>query len=322
VTYSIASLVNIETLRLLGTESISATGNSLANTLVGNAGDNVLDGGAGNDSMSGGAGNDTYVVDQTGDSVSDSAGIDTVLSFVNYTLGSAIENLTLMGSGNLTGNGNASSNIITGNSGNNVIDGRGGSDSMSGLLGDDTFFVDNIGDQVIEAANQGIDTVNSSISYALGNNVENLTLTGTASVSGTGNALNNSLMGNSGSNVLNGGAGNDVLSGGAGSDTFVFSNLPGSANADLIQDFTSADRIQLDNAVMAALGGNGNFTSNDARFWASGSGQAHDASDRVVYNTNSGQLWYDADGNGAGTAQLIATLQDDPTLLASQISVI
>jgi Ca2+-binding RTX toxin-like protein len=131
---------------------------------------------------------------------------------------------------------------------------------------------------------------------------------------------NDTLNGGSGNDTLRGGAGNDTLNGGSGADAFVFSDLPGAANADLIQGFTSSDRIQLDNAVMSALGATGPLSA--ARFWASASGTAHDSSDRVIYNTNTGELWYDADGNAAGGAQLIATLENDPTLTASQISVI
>ncbi len=181
---------NVERLTLTGTAFL-ARGNSLSNTLNGNAVDNYLDGGGGNDNMIGGAGNDTYVVDQTGDGVSDSSGIDTVIASINYALGSSIENLVLSGSGNLTGQGNNSNNRMTGNSGDNTLLGGSGNDTISGGGGNDR---------------------------------------------------------------IEGDSGNDTLTGGSGADSFVFDNLPGASNADVITDFESVDRLLLDNAVMAALG--------------------------------------------------------------------
>jgi Ca2+-binding RTX toxin-like protein len=223
---------NVENLTLLGNDNINATGNTGNNILVGNSGDNILDGGTGNDTMSGGAGNDTYVVNATLDVVNENAaeGTDTVQSGVTYSLGANIENLTLTGSSaiNATGNsldnvltGNSGANILSGGGGNDVLDGGAGNDTMSGGTGDDTYFVNVAGDTVTENASEGTDTVQSGVTYSLGANVENLTLTGSASIDGTGNTLDNVLTGNSGSNVLNGGAGTDTLTGGGGADTMV-----------------------------------------------------------------------------------------------------
>ena len=219
---SYALTANVENLVLTGV-AITATGNALNNNLSGNGLANVLDGGAGADTMAGGLGNDTYVVDSAGDVVTEaaSAGTDTVQSSVNYVLGDNVENLILMGTAAINGMGNALNNSIAGNTGANLLDGGFGNDTMAGGMGDDTYIVDAAGDVVQEAEAAGIDTVKSAITYVLGANLENLVLTGTAVVNGTGNALANSISGNSANNVLNGGAGNDTMSGGAGDDSYV-----------------------------------------------------------------------------------------------------
>jgi len=186
-------------------------------------GNDWLDGGAGADTMAGGLGNDTYIVESTGDIVTESlnAGFDTVQSSINYDLNNAanVENLILSGSMAINATGNTLSNILTGNVGNNRLDGGLGIDRLAGGLGDDNYVVDNVGDTIVENANSGIDTVESRVTLTLGSNLENLTLTGTAAINGTGNILNNVLKGNSMANSLNGGDGNDTLEGLAGTDT-------------------------------------------------------------------------------------------------------
>ena len=237
VTYTLGA--NVENLTLTGTAAINGTGNTLNNVLIGNsavntltggAGNDTLDGGAGADKLIGGAGNDTYIVDNTGDVITENAcaGTDTVQSSVTYTLNSNVENLTLTGTAAINGTGNTSNNVLTGNSANNTLNGGTGADTMIGGAGNDIYVVDNLsschsntGDVVIENANEGTDTVLSSVTYTLGNNVENLTLTGTSAINGTGNALDNYLTGNSGKNKLTGGAGNDTLNGGANADTMI-----------------------------------------------------------------------------------------------------
>jgi Ca2+-binding RTX toxin-like protein len=259
---------NVENLILTGAAALNGTGNGGNNVLTGNSAANALDGGAGDDmllggngndtmlggtgndrleggtgsdAMTGGAGNDTYVVDVASDTLTEVAneGTDTVESSITYTLGPNVENLTLTGSANINGTGNALDNSLIGNIGNNSLaggagndrlDGGTGIDAMAGGTGDDIYVVDTVADTVSESSNQGTDTVQSSITYALGSNVENLRLLGTANIKGTGNSLSNALTGNSGNNQLEGGSGNDTVDGGDGNDSL----LGGSGNDMLL----------------------------------------------------------------------------------------
>ncbi|OBQ29546.1 MAG: furin, partial [Anabaena sp. MDT14b] len=138
------------------------------------------------------------------------------------------ETTAINGTGNALNNsitGNAADNVLTGGLGNDTLDGGAGADTMIGGLGNDSYYVDSTVDStadiIIENLNEGTDSVFSIINYTLGNNLENLTLTGTTAISGTGNALNNSITGNARANLLTGGLGNDTLNGGAGADTMI-----------------------------------------------------------------------------------------------------
>ena len=147
-------------------------------TIIGGVGNDYIDGGAGADNMQGGKGDDTYVVNSVNDVILEQAGegYDTVISSSNYILNANIEELRLVEGFNINGTGNSLNNRIIGNSSDNILDGVTGADTMIGGLGNDTYYVDNVGDQVVELAGEGTDTVDSSISYTLGANVENLTL--------------------------------------------------------------------------------------------------------------------------------------------------
>ncbi|MBP5955109.1 calcium-binding protein, partial [Pseudomonas anatoliensis] len=188
---------NLENLTLTGNANLNGTGNSVNNGIIGNDGDNVLDGGLGADSLVGGLGNDTYIVDNIYDNVSENSTliseIDTVRSSVDWTLGANLENLVLTGTA-INGNGNTLNNTLTGNAAANTLNGGLGADTMIGGDGVDTYYVDNIGDVVIETDTSltAIDQVFSSIDYTLGANVEQLILIGNA-INGTGNWTNNTL---------------------------------------------------------------------------------------------------------------------------------
>ncbi|MDH5670496.1 MAG: hypothetical protein OEY86_21045, partial [Nitrospira sp.] len=211
-------VANVDNLSLTGVAALNGTGNELSNRLQGNASDNRLDGQGGVDYLWGLEGNDTYVVDNTGDYTIElfDQGVDTVESSVTFTLQANVENLTLIGTAAINGTGNSLDNTLVGNSGANVL---------AGGLGNDTYVI-GVGDSIVEHANEGMDTVVSGASYTLGDHLENLTLTGTAAIDGTGNALNNILVGNSGANTLAGGDGDDTYVVGAG-DTIVESKNGG-----------------------------------------------------------------------------------------------
>jgi len=195
-------------------------GKAGADSMTGGDGNDTLNGGAGIDTLIGGVGNDTYIVDNVGDVTTETSvdpnEIDTVKASVNFTLSANIENLVLTGTANINGTGNDLDNIITGNAGNNILNGAGAidTDTLIGGDGNDTYIVDNgVIPIIIEASGSaaGIDTVKSSVTYILDDNVENLTLTGTDNegdpandIDGTGNALNNIIQGNIGNNVLDG----------------------------------------------------------------------------------------------------------------------
>ncbi|MBD2520557.1 hypothetical protein H6G93_37590 [Nostoc sp. FACHB-973] len=194
--------------------------------LNGDAGNDTLDGGSGNDYLYGGSGNDIYVVDTTTVTITENIneGTDTIQSSVTFSLANLpnVENLTLTGAAAINGTGNVANNVITGNAGNNIFDGGAGNDTLNGgagidtLIGgngDDIYIVDSTTDMISENPGEGTDTIQSSVTFSLATiaNVENLILTGTAAINGTGNAANNVITGNGSNNIIDGGAGNDIL---------------------------------------------------------------------------------------------------------------
>ncbi|MBD2357464.1 cadherin-like domain-containing protein, partial [Tolypothrix sp. FACHB-123] len=259
-------------------------GSSGNDTLVGNDGNDSLSGGTGNDILDGGLGNDNYAVDSINDVVIEGvdAGTDLVRSSVTWTLSANLENLTLNDSSAINGTGNNLNNLITGNSaanslsgadgndtlvgsggndnlvggdGNDSLDGGTGNDILDGGLGNDNYTVDSINDVVIEAVDAGTDLVSSSITWTLGNNLENLTLTVSSAINGTGNNLNNFIRGGTGANVLSGGDGDDTIDGNSGND-----NLSGGVGNDSLLGNSGNDILSGDNGDDRLDGGSGNDT--------------------------------------------------------------
>jgi Ca2+-binding RTX toxin-like protein len=351
--YTLAAGLSVETLTTdfnPGTRPINLTGNELANAIYGNAGANRLTGGGGNDALAGFAGNDIldggtgadvtlggtgddwYFVDNVGDIVVEAVGegtLDRVFASVSYTLtaGAEIEILSTNnhgGTGAINLTGNALANAIYGNAGDNVLDGAAGADTLVGWAGNDFFYVDTAADIVVEAAGQGSDRVFASVSYTLGAgaSVEMLTTDfhpGTNAINLTGNELANVIFGNAGVNILDGKGGNDVLIGNAGADSFAFTTALGAGNVDEIADFApGSDKLLLDDAVFTAIGGLGALNANA---FVTGTA-AGDADDRIIYDSATGQLFYDADGNLSGAAVLFATLDGHPAITANDFAVI
>jgi serralysin len=295
----------------------NAIGGSKDDAIVGNAVANVLNGGAGADTMAGGGGGDTYIVDDANDVVSEDvdAGIDTVKASVDHTLRANVENLVLTGTDTINGTGNSLNNRLSGNSANNVLDGRLGADTMSGNKGNDTYIVNNANDVVSEDVDAGIDTVRASVTHTLRASVENLVLTGTNAINGTGNSLNNRLTGNSASNTLNAGAGSDMIIGNAGSDTliggldrdtltggsesdtFVYRSTNeskvGLSNRDVITDFKGSEGDKIDLSAIDAfsgLAGNQAFTYIGSDPFSGTRGEVRFASSILQANTGTDKM--------------------------------
>ena len=310
--------------------------------------------GPGGGSVSGGVDNDIYIVDDPEDSPQEAPGegIDTVRSIISWTLGDNLENLALTGTGQIDGTGNAVNNRLTGNDAVNALQGLAGNDTLEGGLGADTLdggtgndlYIVLRADLVTESSGGGIDTVQSSINWKLAPNVERLQLTDDA-VIGTGNAAPNILTGNAvanklnglrggdrmlgreGNDTLNGGAGKDQLTGGAGEDAFVFSTKLGSRNIDLIKDFSSGqDEIRLDDDVFKAFSAASSPDLAPGQFLAAADAtRALDADHRIIYNTTTGALYYDADGlDGVDAVQfaILGGTTSPPALAATDFVII
>lgn len=284
--------------------------------LTGNRFDDILKAGAGNDTLYGNAGNDRLFGERGNDTLFGAAGSDT----------------------------------LDGGAGADTLFGGAGSDTMIGGAGSDSYLVDSVGDRVFETTSVlsgidagGIDLVVSSVSFRLDayagvRFVENLALSGSGNINGVGNALRNLITGNSGANSLsgltgndilngqsgndrlNGGQGNDTLIGGFGADIFIFSDPIGPGNVDRITDYNvAADTIHIENAIFRGLPA-GPLAA--AAFVANPTGLAADSSDRIIYESDTGRLYFDIDGTGSAARIHFATLNAGLNMTANEFLVI
>ena len=321
--FSIADYPDVENLSGVG----RLTGNALDNYISGSEMMDVLAGLGGSDTLVGGARSDAYLLDDANDVIVEREGAyegdnDTVYTVVSFTLSSGawIETITVYDRTttdalNLTGN--EFGQTIYGNNGVNTLDGHGGADVLYGLGGDDAYIVDWFDDTVLESAGGGTDTVYAMTHYTLtaGAEVEVLLVydrTTTSAINFNGNELAQTIYGNAGNNVIDGKGGNDTIYLMGGSDTVHFSAALGAGNVDAVRGFASGDdKLQLDSVTFAGLAPGA--LSADA---FGDNALPADANDRLLYNEALGQLFFDADGNGAGAAVLFATL-DPGTLLGA-----
>ena len=152
-----------------------------------------------------------------------------------------------------------------------------------------------------------LSSVNFTLAIGGGRTVETMTLTGAGNINGTGNAQANALNGNAGNNVLDGGAGADTLRGNGGADSFLFRDALGASNIDTIAVFSvAADTIRLENAIFTTIAGTGTLTAG--QFTANTTGLATDSAHRIVYETDTGNLFYDTNGSAAGGSVLFAVI--------------
>jgi Ca2+-binding RTX toxin-like protein len=237
-------------------------------SLLGMAGNDTLHGADGNDTMNGGAGDDLFFVLQPGDVVQEAPGegTDLVIARINHILADNVENLSLRNAPNGRGNGldnylwgnpmdnllsgEAGADTLVGSAGNDSLNGGAGPDAMFGGPGNDLFLVDDPSDLAVEGPNGGLDTVRSSVDFALRGPIETLQLTGPA-IRGFGSTVANNVIGNTQDNVLNGLGGNDILVGARGNDI-----LFGTGGNDILNG--AGNGSTGNNEIDTLVGGNGN----------------------------------------------------------------
>jgi len=349
---TIADLANVE----------HVTGSSYADRLTGNGGNNLLSGGSGNDRVSytggldtldGGSGGDTADFSAFGSAVSVNLGYAgyeaSTRDQPNLDSGTWRNIADLVNVEHLTGSsyadrltGNASNNLLSGGNGNDRLSYTGGLDTLDGGAGGDTADFSafaaavsvNLGYAGYEASTRDQTNLDSGTWRTIADlaNVEHVT-GGAYADRLTGNTGNNvlegggshdALTGGDGADTLLGGAGNDTLTGGVGADRFDFTAaLSASTNVDRIADYSlTDDLIRLDNDVFTAFVSENVALAAAAFYSAPGAISAHDADDRIVYNSTTGNLYYDPDGTGAAAPTQFATLSGAPALNAADFFVV
>lgn len=213
---------------------------------------------------------------------------------------------------------------IAGGGGNDLLIGGKGNDYLDGGTGTDTVSFSSAASAV--TVNLAANSTNGTASSSAANDTAAIGTDTLVNIEGIiGSGFGDRLTGNINANMLYGKLGNDTLTGGAGADIFVFDTTASSSNVDNVADFSSGvDKIQLSKSIFTAAGATGNLLTR--AFW-SGAGvvKGHDADDRFVYNTTTGNLYYDADGSGTVAAVLVAmlgTATTHPTLLYSDLQII
>ncbi len=304
--------------------------------IQGGGGNDTLIGGLGADSLQGGDGNDRVVIDENDIWYSGDAGIDTVAytgtASFSYSLDQGAFENAEMGSGNDSVWGGISDNNISGGAGDDTLFGGGGSDILTGGAGSDSLQGGDGNDRIIIdefdnwfSGDAGVDTVvyagTANISYSLVQGAFENAEMGSGNDTIWGDAANNNISGGAGNDVLFGNLGNDTLTGGLGLDAYVFNTtLNATTNVDTITDFaTASDMFRLDHTIFTTLTTIGTLSSSAFKNLAVG---ALDADDRIVYNSNTGLLSYDADGSGAGAAVKFAQLTAGTTVAFNNFSVI
>ncbi|MBD8663141.1 calcium-binding protein [Rhizobium sp. CFBP 8752] len=329
-------------------------------TLEAGGGGVYLDGGTGADLMVGGSGGDTFIVDNGKDVIwetwvpsfdNEPNPVDVVKTSVSYALAvdakiEVLETTKVTGTKAIKLTGSDSGQTIVGNAGNNVLDGKAGNDILIGGLGADTL-IGGAGNDTAsyagsktgltvsltkptlntgEAAGDTFSTVENVVGSSFadklqGDKAANKLTGGAGNDQLSGFDGKDSLLGGAGNDKLNGGLHNDTLTGGAGNDTFVFSTAIGTTNVDSLADFSVKDDvIHLENAIFTKLTGTGVLTAD--QFTANKTGLATDKADRIIYESDSGKLFYDADGSGKGLATQFATLKTGLALLSDDFFII
>lgn len=337
VDYTLAAGGSVEQLlAFANTRSNTAlTGNAFAQLIVGNLGDNILStGGGAADTMFGNTGNDTFRVFNVADIVNEFAFqgfADRVQTAVSYAL-QATSEIEFLEAANAAGIiainlvGNTLGQTLTGNAAANDLNGvAGASNILVGLGGDDFYRIFNSLDRVVEVAGQGAnDRVAVAVSFALDKFSEievlsTLNAAGFAAINLIDNGFDQRVIGNAGDNVISGNGGNHTLIGGAGADTFLFFGDDGPDNIARINDYAVADDLIRFDATDASILPSGVLAAN--AFVINTTGLAQDAFDRIIYQTNTGKLFFDTDGAGGTAAVLFAQITPNLAMTVAEFDI-